>query len=104
MRGGQIAIQRQRPLAFGDALCCAVRKYLDDGQYQVRQCMVRRDRQNLDQNRFGFRQTRDAVVSKKVSSQSSVNLCHTDERLRVVRIERQGPFEKVARLRHVFGC
>ena len=35
VRAGQISIQRQRLLAFGDALSRAVRKNLDDAQYQV---------------------------------------------------------------------
>ena len=59
--------------------------------------------QSFDQSRFSLRQTRDPVVGKKVSTKSNVNLCHADKCLHVVRIERQGPFEKVARLQHVSG-
>ena len=52
---------------------------------QVRTSMVRRDRQSLDQGRFGRCQTRDPVVSKKVRTYSAVNLCRADKRLYVVR-------------------
>ena len=41
MSAGQIAIQRQRLLAFSDALSCAVRKNLHEAQDQVGQGMVR---------------------------------------------------------------
>jgi hypothetical protein len=41
MSAGQIAIQRQRLLAFRDALSCAFRKYLHEAQNRVSRSVVR---------------------------------------------------------------
>src|SRR5262249_43961197 len=40
MSAGQIAIQRQRLFAFGDAMSCAVHKNLHKTQRRVSQCVV----------------------------------------------------------------
>ena len=48
MSAGQIAIQRQRLLAFSDALSRAFRKHLDEAQKaRVRQRMVRCEGQHF---------------------------------------------------------
>ena len=53
MSVGQISIQRQRPLAFSDALRRAVGSNLDTAQDHVSESVLRGQGQHLDQGRFG---------------------------------------------------
>ena len=59
---GQIVIQRQRSFAFSDALSRAVRENLDDAEQQVRQGMLRSQRQSPVQRCLSRREARARVV------------------------------------------
>jgi hypothetical protein len=59
---GQISVQRQRLLEFGNALGRAVRKDLDFPQAQMSQGMVRSEGQSIDQSRFRRREVRSPIV------------------------------------------
>jgi hypothetical protein len=51
--GGEVPVNCERSLKFGNALRRAIGVHLDDPQAQVRQGVLRRDRQRLDRERFG---------------------------------------------------
>ena len=64
MSAREIAIQLQRMLAFGDALCRALSEHLDKSQPQMTTRMVRDRRQGFGQLRFGRREGRIAIGHK----------------------------------------
>jgi hypothetical protein len=55
---GEISIQRQRVLTFGNAPCSPLGVYIDYSQVQMRKRMVRNRRQSFGQLRFGRREGR----------------------------------------------
>ena len=103
VRVGQISIQRQCLLAFSNALGRAVGEHLDDAQKPVGQRMLWSQGQSLDQGRLSRRETRGPVIGQKHGTICRINTRHADQRLDIFGIERQGAFEKAARLRHVLG-
>ena len=67
VRLGQISVQRQRLLAFGDAFGRTVCKDVDDAQSQVGHGKVRGNRQSLGRGRFRRRKSRRPVVGEKTA-------------------------------------
>ena len=65
MRVGEIAIQRQRMLAFGDALDGALRQDLDVAEKRMAAGVVRERRQSSGQLRFGGREGRAGIGHKE---------------------------------------
>ena len=63
---GEISIQRQRMLAFGDALRGALGEHLDKSQEHMRARMVRDRRQGLGQLRFGRGEGRPRIGHKGI--------------------------------------
>src|SRR6516164_7819992 len=104
VRAGQIPIQRQRPLAFGDALSRAVRKRLHKAQDEMSQGMVRCQGQRLCDGRLGGSETFYPIVAQKVGDNRKIDPRCAYQRLNISRFECQGPFIEAARLCHVFGC
>ena len=61
--GGEIAVDRERSLEFGNALRGPIGVNLNDAKTQMRQRLFWRDRQRLDRKRFGRRQARGPVIA-----------------------------------------
>ena len=103
MSVGQIAIQRQRPLAFSDALSCAFRKYLHGAQKRGPEaCCGAMDKALIKAASAAAKALVRSSVDK-VAPQLVERPRQTDHRLDIFGIERQGALEKTPRLRHVFG-
>ena len=79
--GGEIPVERERTLKFGNALRSAIREYLDDSQTQVRPCVLGRDRQSLIYLRAG----EPAVYQRR-----------PNDRIDIAGIERQSALEKLS--------
>ena len=62
---GEISIQRQRMLTFGDAFHRALGPRLDKSQVHVAERMVRDRRQAFGQLRFGGREGRHGIGRKE---------------------------------------
>jgi hypothetical protein len=95
--GGQISIQCQRALTFGDALSGTFGKDLDHAKETMRQSVVWRERKYLGQRRFGCHEACGPVASQHGSSPHGIDECRADDCFNVVRIQAQGLFEKPAR-------
>ncbi|MGA8444812.1 MAG: hypothetical protein WB766_06405 [Roseiarcus sp.] len=65
VRVGEISIQRQRMLTFGDAFHRALGPRLDKSQVHVAERMVRDRRQAFGQLRFGGREGRHGIGRKE---------------------------------------
>ena len=61
---GEISIQLQCMLTFGDALRSALGEYVDKSQVQMAERMVRDRRQGFGQLRFGRREGRHGIGDK----------------------------------------
>ncbi len=70
MSASEIAIELQRMLAFGDALCRALSEHLDESQPQVTTRMVWDRQQGFGQLCFGRREGRIAIGHKIVPPSS----------------------------------
>ena len=66
VRVSQVAIQRQRLLAFSNALVRTVHKKLEETHVHVGLRMLGVQGQSLDQGRLGHREARCPVIGSKV--------------------------------------
>jgi hypothetical protein len=99
---GKISIQRQRVLAFGDALRGALREYLNEPQVKMRARMVWDHGQCFDQFRFGGCKLPRGIGDKDISAGGHVCPRWPNERFNVVGVDGQGLVEKIACLRNIF--
>ena len=87
-----------RPLALGRA----GRIHLHHAQQRVGPRVLRANGQSLAQDRLGHCKARGPILGENVNADCHINFCRADQRLNILGIERQGAFEKAARLRQVF--
>jgi hypothetical protein len=99
VRVGKIAIQRQRPLAFGNAPGSAFRQHQCNTQRSVGHGMARGQGQRLGRGRLGGQEARAPIVGHEAASERRINDGRADQRLDIVGIKCQRPLEKAARLR-----
>src|SRR5271169_1995836 len=78
MSSGQVAIKRQRLLAFGNALVHAVRRESRDTQIHMSERVARLHGQCLGQSRFGRSETRIPVIGEKGGSTSRIDSGRAD--------------------------
>lgn len=99
---GQVAIQRQRVLAFGDAF-----RYVSNAIYhsetKAGQGMAWRQGKCLCHRSFGSKQTCLEVVNDEKTGASQVNPSDARQCIDVLGINFQGTFEKHACLRNMGG-
>ena len=101
MSVGEIAIQRQRVLAFGDALERALRQDLNIPEKRMAAGVVRERRQSFRQLRFGGGEGRRRVGDKRISAVGDVGRRRSNERVDIVGIGGERAIEKLARLRNM---
>ncbi len=99
MGAGEISIQRQRMLTFGDALRRALGEYVDKSQVQMAARMVRDRRQGFGQLRFGRREGRHGIGHKGICALDRVRARRSNERVDIVGIGGERAIEKASRLR-----
>ena len=98
---GEISIQRQRMLAFGDALRSALGEYLDNPQKHMTARMVRDQGQGLGQFRFSRSEGRCGIGYKQKCALDRLRARRSDERVDIVGIDGQRAIEKAVRLRDI---
>jgi hypothetical protein len=98
---GEISIQLQRVLTFGDALCGALGQYVDKSQQPMAARMVRDRRQGSGQLSLGRRERRRAIVHKEMCAFNYVRCRRSNERVDIVGIGNERAIAKAARLRQI---
>ena len=98
---GEISIEFQRMLTFGDALSRALGQYLDKSQKHMGGRVVRDQRQGFGQFRFGRREGGDGIGHKGHSALDDVHARRSHERVDIVGVGQQRPIEKAARLHQI---
>ena len=98
---GEISIQLQRMLTFGDALCRAPGQHVDKSQVHMRARMVWDRRQGFGQFRFGRREGRRGIGHKGMCALDSVCARRSNERVDIAGIGGERAIEKAARLRDI---
>src|SRR5271166_2915525 len=98
---GEISIQLQRVLTFGDALCGALGQYVDKSQQLMAARMVRDRRQGFGQLSLGRRERRHAIVRKEICALDYVRCRRSNERVDIVGIGNARAIAKAARLRQI---
>ena len=101
MGAGEISIQRQRMFTFGDALCGALREYVDKSQLHMCARMVRDRGQGFGQLRFGRSEGCRGIGHKGICALDRVRARRSNERVDIVGIGGERAIEKAARLRHI---
>ena len=95
MGAGEISIQRQRMLAFGDTLRRALGEYVDKSQVHMAAGMVRDRRQGFGQLRFGRSEHRHAVGHKQIYARNRVRARRPNERVDIAGIGGERAIEKL---------
>jgi hypothetical protein len=93
MRGSQISIELQRPLAGPDALGSAAGVHLDHAEEPMGERILGRERQRRGQRAFGRGEPLGLIVRKKIERDLYVRRREADRRPSVGGIERRGPLE-----------
>ena len=96
MRRAKIAVQRHRPLQFADASLSAVGVNEHKAQPEMGPKVARRDRDSLDQKRFGLRERAGAVVVSVDRADHDAGARRANERIDISGVESHGALEKVA--------
>ena len=100
---GEISIQRQSVLAFGDALRSAPGEYVDNSQQQMCARMIWNRRQGFGQLRFGPFERRLGTAYKQKCALDRIRASRSNKRVNIVGTGRQRTIEEAARLRHIVG-
>ncbi|HZZ25611.1 MAG TPA: hypothetical protein VFE60_25020 [Roseiarcus sp.] len=102
MSRGQVRIQDQCTLEFGNGLVRTLRLVQDAPQNLVGQWIVWPSREHPADRRFGRAEPRGSIVRQKGRAHVGVDSPDTEQCVDVIRIKLQGALKKNARLRHVF--
>src|SRR5271165_790034 len=100
---GEISIQRQSVLAFGDALRSAASEYVNNSQQQMCARMVWNRRQGFGQFRFGRFERRLGTAYKQKCALDRIRASRSNERVDILGIGGERAIEKAARLHHIVG-
>ena len=103
MGAGEISIQRQRMLAFGDALRRAFGQYVDKPRHIWPRAWSGTEDKALVNFRFGRREGRRGIGHKEMYARVVSARADPIERVDIVGIGGERAIEKAARLRHVVG-
>ncbi len=90
---GQVRIERQRSLEFGDALADALGLDQDAAHNLMGQRIVRPLRKHLGYRRFGRREPGVPVVRQIGSAHSIVDPSDAEQRVEIAGIDREGALE-----------